>query len=215
MGKIEDSTSDLKPGDDVTVILKRDPSKDGNIFGQGSNVDFTYSGRSGTAKLALQKDPSTFSSSQGSDMSYYIEGTIKAEVMGNLIMNLNSTGGKGLLKLYGGYIQINQRTTAEINNINKIVIDATSKGGIEVLDGSTLNINNVDSLINVSSTSASASIYNNNSTLYIDADVYNYDKNSLEGGGNFTQISNNAETTIGVLFIMLVLKVVLEAGRMP
>uniref|UniRef100_UPI00255BFB7C hypothetical protein n=1 Tax=Campylobacter avium TaxID=522485 RepID=UPI00255BFB7C len=40
------------------------------------------------------------------------------------------------------------------------------------------------------------SILNNNSTLHIDADVYNYDKNSLEGGGNFTQISNNAKTTI-------------------
>ena len=186
----------LNDGDNEKVILKRDPSKDGNIFGQGSNVDFTYSGRSGTAKLALQKDPSTFSSSQGSDMSYYIEGTIKAEVMGNLIMNLNSTGGKGLLKLYGGYIQINQRTTAEINNINKIVIDATSKGGIEVLDGSTLNINNVDSLINVSSTSASASIYNNNSTLYIDADVYNYDKDTSTGGGYFRQTGENAKTTI-------------------
>ena len=61
----------LNDGDNEKVILKRDPSKDGNIFGQGSNVDFTYSGRSGTAKLALQKDPSTFSSSQGSDMSYY------------------------------------------------------------------------------------------------------------------------------------------------
>ena len=41
-----------------------------------------------------------------------------------------------------------------------------------------------------------ASISNDNYTLYIEEDVYNYDKNSLEGGGNFTQISNNAETTI-------------------
>lgn len=41
-----------------------------------------------------------------------------------------------------------------------------------------------------------ASISNDNSTLYIEADVYNYNKNSLEGGGNFTQISNNAKTTI-------------------
>ncbi|ASQ29723.1 hypothetical protein CAV_1567 [Campylobacter avium LMG 24591] len=138
MGEIEDSTSDLKPGDDVTVILKRDPSKDGNIFGQGSNVDFTYSGRSGTAKLALQKDPSTFSSSQGSDMSYYIEGDIFINPGSQLIMNLDSTGSKGLFKLDEGAIKV-YNSSLEINDVNNFVIDTTQGGGgITVSNGSTL-----------------------------------------------------------------------------
>ena len=129
-------------------------------------------------------------------------------------MNLNSRDGGGLFSLTG-VLKVESGANVEIKNINNFVINGLQGAYISVQKGSTLNINNVDSLINVSSTSASASIYNNNSTLYIDADVYNYDKDTSTGGGYFRQTGENAKTTIGVLFIMLVLKVVLEAGRMP
>lgn len=206
MGEIEDSPVNLNDGESKTVILKRDPSKDGNVFGGSYPLYFYYFTTSGSSTLTLQKDPSL------KDMSYFIQGDIRVSGNSHLIMNLNSTKGNGLLRLEGAAMTLSS-STVDINDVNKIFIN--SSVGIQVNNGSTLNINNVDSLINVSSTSASASIYNNNSTLYIEADVYNYDKNSLEGGGNFTQISNNAKTTIGVLFIILVLIVVSKAEKKP
>ena len=110
-------------------------------------------------------------------------------------MDLNSIEGKGLFKLYNSGGIIVSGSTVDINDVNKIFIN--SSVGIQVNNGSTLNINNVDYLINQSVKDTNQqTISNFESTIYIDADVYNYDKNSLEGGGNFTQISNNAKTTI-------------------
>ena len=109
-------------------------------------------------------------------------------------MNLDSTKGNGLLRLEGAAMTLSS-STVDINDVNKIFIN--SSVGIQVNNGSTLNINSVDYLINQSVKDTNQpTISNFESTIYIEADVYNYDKNSLEGGGNFTQISNNAETTI-------------------
>lgn len=209
MGEIEDSPVNLNDGESKTVILKRDPSTDtANLF--ANRVNFEYTTSSGTSTLILEKDPDL-----NADMTYYIHGSVSVKSGSHLIMNLNSTEGQGLFRVDNRGVITADGSTIEINNVNTFVVDAMLGNGIQVTNGSTLNINNVDSLINVSSTSASASIYNNNSTLYIEADVYNYDKNSLEGGGNFTQISNNAKTTIGVLFIILVLIVVSKAEKKP
>lgn len=41
-----------------------------------------------------------------------------------------------------------------------------------------------------------ASISNYNSTLYIDADVYNYNKDTTQGAGYISQSGENAKTTI-------------------
>ncbi|WP_094752847.1 hypothetical protein [Campylobacter avium] len=125
-------------------------------------------------------------------------------------MDLNSIEGKGLFKLYNSGGIIVSGSTVDINNVNTFIVDVGSGRSVTVEDGGTLNINNVDSLINVSSTSDSASIYNNNSTIYIDADVYNYNKDTTQGAGYLLQTGENAKTTIGVLFIMLVLRVIME-----
>ncbi|WP_286006129.1 hypothetical protein, partial [Campylobacter avium] len=84
-------------------------------------------------------------------------------------MNLDSIGGQGLFGVYGGSI---------------------------LADGSTVEINNVDTLINKDNT-FSASIKNLNSTLYIDAEYfYNYDKENSRGGGRLEHNGENAQTTI-------------------
>ncbi|WP_273404821.1 hypothetical protein [Campylobacter avium] len=110
-------------------------------------------------------------------------------------MNLDSRDGGGLFSLTG-VLKVESGANVEIKNINNFVINGLQGAYISVQKGGTLKINNVDSLINISSDTGAMGIQNLNSTICIDADVYNYDKNSLEGGGNFTQISNNAETTI-------------------
>ena len=181
----------MNGGESPTVILKRDPNKDGNVFGGSYPLYFYYFTTSGSSTLTLQKD------SNLADMSYYIESVIQVYSGSHLIMNLDSIGGQGLFGVYGGSI-LADGSTVEINNVNNFVIDKKGmmSGELKVTKGSTLKINNVDSLINVSSTSASASIYNNNSTLYIDADVYNYDKDTSTGGGYFRQTGENAKTTI-------------------
>ena len=66
MGEIEDSPVNLNDGESKTVILKRDPSKDGNVFGGSYPLYFYYFTTSGTSTLTLQKDPSL-----NTDMSYY------------------------------------------------------------------------------------------------------------------------------------------------
>lgn len=138
MAKIEDSSVTLNNGDEETVILKKDPSKGGNIFGQGQRQNFDYLTTYGSSKLILEKDPNTLSSSQGSDMSYYIEGDIFINPGSHLIMNLDSTGSKGLFKLDGGAIKV-YNSSLEINDVNNFVIDTTQGGGgITVSNGSTL-----------------------------------------------------------------------------
>ena len=143
MGEIEEDVR-LNDGDNEKVILKRDPSKDGNVFGGSYPLYFYYFTTSGSSTLTLQKDPSL------KDMSYYIESLITVNPGSHLIMNLDSIGGQGLFGVYGGSI---------------------------LADGSTVEINNVDVLINKDNT-FSATIKNLDSTLYIDAEeaivqVYN------------------------------------------
>ena len=122
----------------ITIPLKKDPSKEGNIFGQGQRQNFDYLTTYGSSKLILEKDPNTLSSSQGSDMSYYIEGDIFINPGSHLIMNLDSTGSKGLFKLDGGAIKV-YNSSLEINDVNNFVIDTTQGGGgITVSNGSTL-----------------------------------------------------------------------------
>ena len=65
VGKIEDSPVNLNDGESTTVILKRDPNKDGNVFGGSYPLYFYYFTTSGSSTLILQKDPSL------KDMSYY------------------------------------------------------------------------------------------------------------------------------------------------
>ena len=110
-------------------------------------------------------------------------------------MDLNSIEGKGLFKLYNSGGIIVSGSTVDINNVNTFIVDVGSGRSVTVEDGGTLKINNVDTVMSKSSGNA-FSILNNNSTLYIDADVYNYNKDTSTGGGYFRQISNNAETTI-------------------
>ena len=93
-GKIEDERVELQDGESPTVILKRDPSKDGNVFGGSYSLYFYYFTTSGSSTLTLQKDPSL------KDMSYYIESLITVNPGSHLIMDLNSIEGKGLFKLY-------------------------------------------------------------------------------------------------------------------
>ncbi|WP_273404820.1 hypothetical protein [Campylobacter avium] len=63
-GEIEEDVR-LNDGDNEKVILKRDPSKDGNVFGGSYPLYFYYFTTSGSSTLTLQKDPSL------KDMSYY------------------------------------------------------------------------------------------------------------------------------------------------
>ena len=71
-------------------------------------------------------------------MSYYIEGDIFINPGSHLIMNLDSTGSKGLFKLDGGAIKV-YNSSLEINDVNNFVIDTTQGGGgITVSNGSTL-----------------------------------------------------------------------------
>ena len=110
-------------------------------------------------------------------------------------MDLNSIEGKGLFKLYNSGGIIVSGSTVDINDVNKIFIN--SSVGIQINNGSTLNINNVDYLINQSVKDTNQpTISNFESTIYIDADVYNYDKDTSTGGGYFRQTGENAETTI-------------------
>ena len=94
-------------------------------------------------------------------------------------MDLNSIEGKGLFKLYNSGGITADGSTIEIKDVN--TFDIQPGGSIQVENGGTLNINNVDSLINVSSDTGAMGIQNLNSTLYIDADVYNYDKDTSTG----------------------------------
>ena len=133
MGEIEDSPVNLNDGESKTVILKRDPSKDGNVFGGSYPLYFYYFTTSGSSTLTLQKDPSL-----NTDMSYFIQGDIRVSGNSHLIMNLNSTGSKGLFKLDGGAIKV-YNSSLEINDVNNFVIDTTQGGGgITVSNGSTL-----------------------------------------------------------------------------
>ncbi|WP_273336810.1 hypothetical protein, partial [Campylobacter avium] len=151
-GYIEENSANLNNGENTTIILKRNPNiqlNRGNNFGLGYKTNFTYSTQSGTSKLILQKDPSTPSSAQGTDMAYYIEGNILVNERSHLVMNLDSKKGQGLFRLEGGTITANA-STIDINNVNTIVINAIKSGGIVVQNGGTLNINNVDILTNQS-----------------------------------------------------------------
>ena len=200
-GYIEENSANLNNGENTTIILKRNPNiqlNRGNNFGLGYKTNFTYSTQSGTSKLILQKDPSTPSSAQGTDMAYYIEGNILVNERSHLVMNLDSKKGQGLFRLEGGTITANA-STIDINNVNTIVINAIKSGGIVVQNGGTLNINNVDILTNQSNANNAASIRNDNSTLYINANVYSYNKQSSlstpgTNGGYFLQ--NGGQTTI-------------------
>ena len=188
MGKIEEDVR-LNDGDNEKVILKRDPSKDGNVFGGSYPLYFYYFTTSGSSKLTLEKDPNL-----NTDMTYYIHGSVSVNPGSHLIMNLDSTKGNGLLRLEGAAMTLSS-STVDINDVNKIFIN--SSVGIQVNNGSTLNINNVDYLINQSVKDTNQpTISNFESTIYIDADVYNYDKDTSTGGGYFRQTGENAETTI-------------------
>ena len=189
-GEIEEDVR-LNDGDNEKVILKRDPSKDGNVFG-GSSLYFNYSTTSGSSTLTLQKDPSL------KDMSYYIESLITVNPGSHLIMNLDSIGGQGLFKLYNSGGIIVSGSTVDINNVNTFIVDVGSGRSVTVEDGGTLNINNVDNLINISSDTGAMGIQNLNSTLHINADVYNYNKDTTQGAGYFRQTGENA--TIGGSF---------------
>ena len=130
MGEIEDSPVNLNDGESKTVILKRDPSKDGNVFGGSYPLYFYYFTTSGSSTLTLQKDPSL------KDMSYFIQGNMQVSGNSHLIMNLNSTGGYGLFQLNGGITA--DGSTIEINNVNTFVVDAMLGNGIQVTNGGTL-----------------------------------------------------------------------------
>ena len=190
-GEIEEDVR-LNDGDNEKVILKRDPSKDGNVFGGSYPLYFYYFTTSGSSTLTLQKDPSL------KDMSYYIESLITVNPGSHLIMNLDSIGGQGLFKLYNSGGIIVSGSTVDINNVNTFIVDVGSGRSVTVEDGGTLNINNVDNLINISSDTGAMGIQNLNSTLHINADVYNYNKDTTQGAGYFRQTGENA--TIGGSF---------------
>ena len=200
-GRIEESVANLNDGENLKIILKRDhnfPLNRGNNFNNGITQNFTYSTQSGSSSLTLQKDPNTPASSQGTDMSYYLSGNIIVNERSHLIMNLDSTKGSGLFRLENGSIRANA-SVIDINNINNFVINAIKAGGLVVENSGSININNVGILMNQSSANDVASIRNENSTLYIDADVYSYNRQSslyTPGANGGYLLQNGGKTTI-------------------
>ncbi|WP_394951400.1 autotransporter domain-containing protein [uncultured Helicobacter sp.] len=199
IGHMQDSSATLSNGQSHTITLKRDPSfgtNRGNNFGYQGSTSFDYHTSSGSSTIILQKDPNTSSTSVGSDMQYYHHrgNAINVYSGSNLIMNLNSTGSNGGFILNGGVINANGGRI-EINNIN--TLSFTDGGQLIVQNGGEVEISGVTRFI-IDTQGNAPSILNNNGTLTIKADVYNYPKQtygSNTDGGYIQQIGGNTTIT--------------------
>ncbi len=197
-GSFSENKIDLNDGENLEVILQRDPSfqdNRGNNFGYLGGTNLEYSTNLGNSTLILTKDPNTNTAS-GKDMSYYHNAGQKIIVneRSHLIMNLNSQGSSGGFIVNGSIVA--NGGVIDIKNIT--ALDMQKNASVVVQNGGTLNISNVSRLI-MTSTNNSPTLKNDGGIINIMSDLYNYNKQASVytrpvNGGYFLQ--NSGITTI-------------------